>query len=444
MRLWLSLPLLLAWALAPTHASDRWPQFRGPAASGLATGTGLPDTWDNTRNIAWSIALPGKGWSSPVAWGDRIFVTSAVSSDKVEPPRKGLYIENVVGKSVATEQRWTVTCLDFRTGKVLWERVAHQGVPRTPIHVKNSLASETPVTDGERVYAYFGNVGLFCYDLEGKLLWSQKVDPAKTRFGWGPAASPVLHQDRVYLVNDNDDQSYLAAYDKRTGKQVWRVDRDEKSNWATPFVWESGPRTELVTAGSGKVRSYDLEGKLLWELRGMSSIAIPTPVAGHGLLYVSSGYVGDRLRPVYAIRPGATGDITLPENATSSPHIAWCQRLAGAYHPTPLVYGDQLYVLYDRGFLACYDARTGKEVYDRQRLGTATAFTASPWGYDGKVFCLSEDGDTFVVQAGREFKLLGRNRLDDMALATPAVVHDSLILRTLTRLYRIARTAPAE
>jgi outer membrane protein assembly factor BamB len=295
------------------------------------------------------------------------------------------------------------------------------------------------VTDGERVYAYFGNLGLFCLDAHGKEVWSQKFSHFKTRYGWGTAASPVLHGDRIFVVNDNDEQSFLVALDKKTGKQLWRVERDEKSNWATPFVWKNEQRTELVLPGTKKVRSYDLDGKVLWELGGMSSIVIPTPFAQRGLLYVCSGYVGDKVRPVYAIRPGASADISLKDGATSNASVAWFEKTAAPYNPSPLVYGDHFYVLFDFGFLSCRDAKTGREIYDKQRINPegATAFTASPWAYDNKVFCLSEDGDTFVFQAGPEYKLIGKNSLDEMCMTTPAIARDSLIIRTMSKLYRI-------
>jgi outer membrane protein assembly factor BamB len=253
--------------------------------------------------------------------------------------------------------------------------------------------------------------------------------------GWGTAASPALAGGRLFVVSDNEEKSFVVALDARTGKELWKVERDEKSNWATPFVWKNDRRTELVTAGSGRVRSYDLDGKLLWQLRGMSVISIPTPGAGEGLLYVTSGYVADPfMKPLYAVRPGAEGDISLKAGEDSNKWVAWCHRQAGPYHPSPLVYNGLVYVLYDRGMLSCYEAKTGKPVYEKQRLG-ATAFTASPWAYNGKVFCLSEDGDTFVVRAGRDFKVLGRNRLDDMALATPALAGGSLFVRTASKLY---------
>jgi outer membrane protein assembly factor BamB len=306
------------------------------------------------------------------------------------------------------------------------------------LHIKNTYASETPVTDGQRVYAYFGNVGLFCYDVNGKPLWSKEFVSSKTSNNWGTAASPVLHEDKLFIQNDNDEQSFLVALDKRTGEQIWRTERDEKSNWATPYVWTNELRTELVTSGKGRVRSYSLDGRLLWELGGMSSIVIPTPLAKHGLLYVTSGYVGDKKRPIFAIRPGAQGDISLKDDQTSNQYIAWCQKQGGPYNPSPIVCGDYLYVLYDRGFLSCYDAKTGQEVYSKQQIAAgATAFTASPWANNGKLFCLSEDGDTFVIQAGPEFKVLGKNALEEMCMATPAAIRGSLILRTISKLYRI-------
>jgi outer membrane protein assembly factor BamB len=278
-----------------------------------------------------------------------------------------------------------------------------------------------------------------CYDLDGKEVWSKKISPHKTRFGWGPAASPAQHGDRLYLLDDNDEQSYLTALDKKTGQEIWKTPRDEKSNWATPFIWKNSERTEIVTAGSGRVRSYDLDGKLLWELKGMSVIAIPTPFAGTDFLYVSSGYVLDPvMKPIYAIRPGATGDISLTGDETSNKWIAWSLKQAGPYNPSPLLYGDYIYVLYDRGTLSCFDAKTGKVVYEKERLG-GTAFTASPWAADGKVYCLSEDGDTVVVQAGKEFKILGKNSLDEMTLATPAVLRGNIVLRTQSKVYRIGQ-----
>jgi outer membrane protein assembly factor BamB len=232
----------------------------------------------------------------------------------------------------------------------------------------------------------------------------------------------------------------MAAFNKHTGEEIWKVTREEVENWSTPFVWENELRTEIVTAGMGKIRSYDLDGKVLWELKGMTVNTVPTPFAGHGLVYVSSGYPGANPRPVYAIRPGASGDISLSGGETSNRYVAWYQPLLGTYNTSALVYGDYYYTLLDRGFLLCHDARTGKQIYGRQRLSAeASGFTSSPWAYNNKIFVLSKDGDTIVVQAGPEFKILGRNPLNEMALATPAIARGSLIIRTQSKLYRIAR-----
>lgn len=421
------------------HGQEHWPAFRGGTLSGVGKGDDFPTDWSKDKNITWKMTIPGRGWSSPIVWGDRVFLTSTVSEGKDREPRKGLYVANVFGKVDPGTHHWYVHCLDRKTGKKLWSKEAHKGVVKGKIHIKNSYASETPVTDGERIYAYFGNVGLYCYDMTGKKLWDKSFKPVSTRFGWGTASSPVLHDGRLYIVNDNDTGSYLLTLNAKTGKEIWKVERDEKSNWATPYVWENSKRTEIITPGTRKIRSYDLDGKLLWELGGMSSITIPTPIEAHGLLYVTSGYVLDFKKPLYAIRPGASGDISLKEGQKQSEYIAWVQKSAGPYHPSPVVYGGYLYMLYDRGNLSCFDAKTGKPMYLKQSIARAP-FTASPWAADGKIYCLDENGITHVVQAGPKFKVLGKNTLNgEMTLATPAITQGSFFIRTLNTLYRIGK-----
>lgn len=432
----------LTWLSLGVYAADQWPQFRGPQAGVVADDPALPETWSTTENVVWKADIPGLGWSSPVIWDDHIFLTSAVSSAQEKAPVPGLYDEHDHVKAAAA-QRWMVYDIDFKTGKVRWERELKSGLPPLLRHVKNSYASESVVCDGERVYVYFGSLGLVAaLDMNGKTVWSKELGAFNTQVELGTGASPVLYKDRLYIVNDNTTQSFMIAFDKRTGEQVWKVNREERGNWATPFIWENELRTEIVTAGTEKVRSYDLEGKLLWELHGMTTLTIPSPFARNGLVYISSGYPGGAPRPVYAIRPGASGDISLKPGETGNQYIAWYQPLLGTYNTSSLVYGDYYYTLLDRGFLLCNDARTGKVVYPRQRISLeASGFTASPWGYNGKVFVLSEDGDTYVIQAGPEFKIIGKNPLEEMALATPAVVRGSIIIRTQSKLYRIARRA---
>ena len=415
---------------------NNWAQFRGPGALGVSGHPGLPEKWSPTENVLWKQEIAGRGWSSPVVWGNRIFLTTAINEGRTEEPRKGLYFG---GERKATKDihHWKVLCLDLESGKVLWEKLARKGKPQGSIHIKNSYATETPVTDGERVYAYFGNHGLYCYTMDGDLLWSKDWPARKTRHGWGLAASPVLHRDRLYVVNDNDEQSFLVALDSKTGREIWRKKRDEKSNWATPYIWENELRTEIITSGTQKVRAYDLDGNELYRFGGNSSITIATPYSQFGLLYITSGYVGDRKKPIFAIRPGARGDISLPSGRNSSEFVAWCQRRAGPYNPSTIVYGDLLYVLLDRGIAACYEARTGKVAYDPVRLADGRAFTSSPWAYNGKVFYLNEFGTTYVLEAGRKFKLSHTNKLlaDDMCMATPAIAGDKLIIRTDSRVY---------
>ena len=435
-------------ALSVFVHAENWPQFRGLQGGVAADDPALPDTWSTTENVVWKLDVPGYAFSSPIVWGDHVIVTSAINSvgDTVRPVSD--YLAGSLGgrmtfKELVTSKdphRWMVYDVDFKTGKIRWERQVQQAVPTESRHQKNSYASETPVTDGQRVYAYFSSAGLFAFDMNGKPLWSKPMDTLKTRTGWGGAASPVAYKDRVFIVNDNEERSFIAAYDARTGDEVWRVARDEASNWASPFIWENDQRTEIITKGAKKIRSYSLDGKLLWEISGVTTLDVPTPFARNGLLYIESGYPTDSKKPVYAIRPGASGDITPKGDETSNEFIVWSNPSIGTYATSPLVYGDYYYTLLDRGFLTCHDARTGKEVYGRQRITMdATGFTASPWAYNGKIFALSEDGDTYVMQAGPEFKVLGKNSLNELTLATPAVANGSLIVRTVSKLYRIGR-----
>ena len=441
-RVWTAATLVVLASLATALAADQWPQFRGRDAGVAADSPALPDTWSRTENVVWAIDVPGMGWSSPVVWNDLIFITSVIKPGPIELPGKGFYQGSTTQQLGANEvHRWVLYALDFRTGRIRWEREIRRSVPLGLKHEKNTYASETPVTDGERVYAYFGGVGLFAFDMRGNALWSKPMDPLKMR-GWGTGASPSLHRSRLYLVNDNDEQSSLTAYDARTGSTLWRTTRDEKSNWSTPFVWEHEQEIEIVTTGSNKVRSYDLSGRVKWELTGLTSLHVPTPFAKHGLLFISSGFLGDPVRPVYAVKPGASGDVSLKEGETSNRFVAWSNPRLGTYDTSALVYGDYYYTLMDRGFLICNDAKTGREIYPRQRItGEASGFTASPWAYNGRIFALSEDGDTFVMQAGPEFKVLGKNTLDEIALATPAIAQGSVIVRTASKLYRITNRA---
>jgi outer membrane protein assembly factor BamB len=437
-RFWCGLAVMTIVALPAVLAAQNWPQFRGSTGGVGVDHPDLPDSWSTTENVAWVTSIPGIGWSSPIVWGDHVFLTTVINSGQQEPPKPGFYLGDWPASTAP--HRWMVYDVDYASGKVRWAQEVGSTPPAKAKHLKNSYASETPVTDGERVYVYFSNLGLFALDFTGKQIWSKPIGPFKTRNNWGSAASPALHDGRVYIVNDNDEQSFLAAYDARTGKEIWRVDRKEGTNWSTPFVWRNELRTEIVTSGSDRVRSYDLSGKLLWEFSGMSTISIPTPFERFGMLYISSGYVADALRPAYAIRPGASGDISLKPGETSNAHIAWSSPTAAPYNPTPIIYGDIYYTLFDRGFFTSHEARTGKEIYPRQRVTSeASGFTSSPWAYNGKIFAMSEEGDVYVIQAGPEFKVVGKNSLSEMTLATPAIARDSLFVRTASKLYRLTK-----
>lgn len=282
----------------------------------------------------------------------------------------------------------------------------------------------------------FGDLGLFAYSLEGELLWSQMIEPKKTVMDYGAAASPVAHDGQVIVVYDNLQDSWIAAFDAESGELKWHTPRDETHSWATPFVWQNEQRTEIVVPGQRQNRSYSLNGQELWNFDGnMSSLVIPSPFAAHGMCYIASGYVGDAHRPTFAIHPGASGQLTVEGEYTSNEFIGWYQPKASAYNTTQIVYGDYLYTIYDQGFMTCHHALTGEEVYDKQRFSPKGTFTASPWAYNDKLFCLSEQGLTYVIKTGPEFELLGTNPLDELCIATPSIAGNKLLIRTLTRLY---------
>jgi outer membrane protein assembly factor BamB len=465
--------LLLALCTVTTttaQENQNWPAFRGADAVPIAADDPrLPLTWSPTENVVWKTPIDGLGWSSPVVWGDRIFLTTVVSDGESQEPRMGLYFpfgspetfdddrfpDPGPGDLMEREEdihHWLVSAIDFGTGEVVWTSEVNSGPPAFDRHLKNTFASSTPVTDGERVYAYFGNVGIFALDMDGDVVWERRFEPADTRLGWGPAASPVLDDGTLFIVNDNDDQSYVVALDAASGDERWRVDRDEGTNWSTPFVWRHDGGAELVTAGSDQVRSYDLEGNELWHLSGLNTISIPQPFSANGLLYVTLGYVGDPVKPVFAIRPGASGDISLRDGQQSSEYIAWYQGNAGPYNPTPLVYGDYYFTLLDQGFYTVHDANTGEELYFteqqvvaqevRRRIARgAGGFSASPWAYNSKIFVLSEDGDTFVIDTADDFNVVGTNTLGEVAMSSPAMARGSLFIRTRSHLWRLSDTS---
>ena len=436
--------LLALWPSASVlTASDNWPQWRGPSMTAVvADDPKLPESWTTTSNVAWRTKIAGVGWSSPIVWEDKIFLTSVVADEAYEAPSAGLYLPPT-GSDTPPDpppgtHHWMVFCFDLTTGELLWQRTAHQGTAPSSIHPKNSFASATPVTDGDRVYVLFGNLGLFAYDFNGVRLWSRDIEARADRWGWGTGSSPTLLGDQLLVLHDNEQESYLASFNSATGDQNWRVVRNEVTGWSTPFVWRNDLRTEIITTGKQMVRSYDPSGNLIWYLSGqMTDRTIPTPIPGDGIVYVSAGDVGNHHRPVYAILPGAEGDITLGANQSANEYIRWYQPRVGAYNPSPILYRGIYYTLLDRGFLTAHDARTGQTIYDRVRIEPGATFTSSPWAYNGKIFALSEDGTTYVIAAGPEYELLGKNVLDELSLASPAIADGTLLLRTASSLYAI-------
>jgi outer membrane protein assembly factor BamB len=427
---------------------QNWPSFRGLHASGVADGQMPPLTWDVKKgsNVFWKTPIPGLGHSCPVIWDERLFVTTAVSGDAKAGLRVGLY-GDVDSVNDATVHQWRVYCLDKHTGKILWERTAHEGVPRVKRHMKSTHANPTPATDGKRLVVSFGSEGLYCYDLDGKLLWKGDLgmldsgwfyDPD---YQWGFGSSPILYQNLVIVQCDVGKNSFLAAYDSDSGKRVWLTPREEIPSWGTPTICETGQRVELVTNATKFVRGYDpLTGKELWRLGRNAEITVPTPIFGQGLIYITSGY--RPIQPIYAIHPGASGDISLKDKQESSPQIAWSKSRGGPYMPTPILYRDYLYTCSNDGLVTCYEAKTGKQVY-KERLRGKGGYTASPVAADGKLYFTSEEGDIAVVQAGPAFRKLATNSMGDVCMATPAVSDGMIFFRTQHFVVGIGRLAAA-
>jgi outer membrane protein assembly factor BamB len=592
----------LSIACLPALGGDDWPQFRGPNGSATATDKSVPGQWSTDKNVAWKAKLPGYGWSSPIVWGDKVFLTTAFSEKQRKPqpgfggpgefgggrpggggpgrfgrPQPGQLVpafmqnflnlseeqkkrledlqkdtESKLAKLLTDEQKkqlkearenpqgrgpggfrppqvgqilqpselesvklsdeqkkdyenlqktadaslakifndeqkkqiktmregfgrggfggmqkppdamykLEVCCLDRATGEVLWNKTAYEGKPRIPTQSSNTYATETPLTDGERVYAYFGMHGVYCYDLKGKQLWKKDLGSYPMAMGYGTGSSPALAEGKLFVQCDNEEKSFLVALDASTGEEKWRVQRKEKTGFSTPLVWKNKVRTEIVCLGSPTVRSYDpATGNQLWELGGMAGQAKASPVADAEMLYVGTGggpggmfggrggpgrggppgggMAGNGNRPLFAVKAGASGDITLKKGENSNKGVAWYQAKAGPQTASPLLYEGYLYILDEHGgFISCYDAKTGEQTY-KERLTGARGFTSSPWAVDGKVYCLDDAGTTFVLKAGSAFKMLGKNTIEEMAWSSPAVASHALFLRTVDHLYCI-------
>jgi outer membrane protein assembly factor BamB len=437
-------PKLTALRTSGTSLGN-WPSFRGTRAAGIAEGQHLPDTWNVTtgENILWKTPVPGLAHSSPIVWGDRIFVTSAISAQPNATFKPGLYGDGDASDD-RTPQRFTVTALDKKTGKVLWERTAHAGVPRNKRHIKSTYASATPATDGRIVVAWFGSEGVHAYDVNGNLRW--KVDFGRVDMGaydiptyeWGPASSPIIWNDLVIIQCDTQADSFVLALRVDTGETVWKTERDELPSWGTPTVVDTPLGPELVTNASNFVRGYDPRtGKELWRLGRSSKITAPTPIAADGLMIIASGRAPER--PLFAVRPGARGDITPAGAETTSAGLAWSRVGRGSYMPTPLAYNGILYVLANNGVFDAYRIASGDEIYRQRLTHRGSGFSASPVAADGKIYLSNEDGDMLVIAAGQDFKQIATNSMGEFLMATPALSDGVMYVRSALTLWAIGR-----
>jgi outer membrane protein assembly factor BamB len=423
-----------AWSVVPEESY--WPYWRGPAVNGMAVGD-APLHWSDTQNVKWKTDIPGRGNSSPVIWGDKIFLTTAIKTGPAtqpEPPAAPAGRGFMMNSGPQVEHAFVVLCIDRKTGKELWRRTAKTATPHEGYHGQyGSFASNSPVTDGKYVYAFFGSRGMYCYDMDGKLIWEKDFNvQMKMIMAFGEGMGPVLSGDKLILVFDYEGDSFMVLLDKNSGKEIWRVNRDEKSNWAAPLVVDFGGKKQIIVSATKKVRSYDFEtGKIIWECGGLGRNTIPHPVRQDDLVFVMSGYQNPNLM---AIRLGKEGDLT------GTDAVVWSQQKGNSYTPSPVIYDNKLYVLNDNngGMLSCYNAKTGEPYYQMTRLPKTYSFKSSPVGANGKLYLASENDDVIVVKMGEKFEVLATNTMpDQMFIATPAIVGGEIFLRSQNRLYCI-------
>ncbi|MEO6725993.1 MAG: PQQ-binding-like beta-propeller repeat protein [Blastocatellia bacterium] len=433
----LSILLLAICALVAFHATAKpsgsnWPQWRGPEGQGVSNDKNLPTEWSETKNVLWKVELPGKGFSQPIIWGDKVFLTTDIEGGPApathKPPK------HMLGDNEFHHPEWDsadklhtfkTLCLNRDTGKILWEQTSYSGTVFDYRHKRGNYAAPTAVTDGKYVITYFGSEGVYCYDFEGKLIWKKSIGNIDT-FGMGVGVSPVLYENLVVFVCDQSlavpKDSFMVALDKKTGNQVWRVDRPVQGSWATPVIVKVAERTEMVTSGNEFLISYaPATGKELWRTTGLKSHAIATPMIGHGLAILSSGYPA---KAVTAVKLGGSG------NLDGTDKIAWKYNKGTAYVPSPILYGDYAYLMSDAGIMTCLNAKTGEVVYEGGRVPIATKFYgASPVAFDGKILLTSDDGDTFVIKAGPKHEVLGTNSIGEPCRTSIAIADGKLFIR---------------
>ncbi len=437
--------LASALFMAAAVSEPNWPSFRGVNASGVADGQNLPDRWDaiTGENLKWKTPIPGLAHSSPVVWGGKVFVTTAVSSRGEATFKHGLFGEGDASDDQSSQQ-WRVLCLDKQNGRVLWNSLAYEGVPREKRHIKSTYANSTPAVDGKHVVAFFGSQGLYCFDINGKLIWKRDLGVLDVgaydapQYEWGTASSPIIYGGKVIVQCDTQKRDFLLAVHVDDGTNAWSADREELPSWGTPTVCRGAKNAELVTNASNFIRGYDPEsGKEIWRLGGSSKITAPTPICSDDLIVVASGRRPEA--PIFVIRAGSTGDITLGKENTSSERILWSRQQRGPYMPTPLIYGGLMYSLANQGILDCYELRSGKEIYRQRIAHQGGGFSASPVAADGRIYLFSEDGDIFVVKAGRDFQLLATNRMGERMMATAALSEGMMFVRAEHTLFAVGR-----
>lgn len=419
---------------AQAQTAAHWPQWRGPFFNGVARGD-APTVWNDTTNIKWKAEIPGRGFSTPVIWGNRIFLTTAIPIGKPAetPPSSEQGGGQRRASAPPVEHQFVLLSIDRANGKILWQKTARTATPHEGFHrAYGSFASNSPATDGKFVYVSFGSRGIYCYDFNGKLIWEKDLGvQMKMRNAFGEGSAPLLHGDRLFLVFDHEAGSFIVALDKRNGKELWRATRDEPSSWSTPLAIEHGGRTEIVVPATNKVRSYDAAtGKIVWESAGLGTNAIPVPVTQNGVVYVMSGHRDPKLM---AIKLGKQGDLT------GSDAIVWSHTRGVPYTASPVLYDNKLHVVTDSGMVSAFNATTGEPYYHQTRLPKTANLKASPVGANGKLYLATEDGDVVVLKMGEKFEVLATNTLtDQIFIATPVIAGGELYLRGQNTLFCIA------
>jgi len=422
-----------------------WPSFRGSHADGIAAGQNLPNEWDGEKglNIKWKTLIPGLAHSSPVVWGDKLFITTAISSKGNATFKHGLYGDGDASKDLSIH-KWDVLCLNKKSGEILWQQTAFEGVPKDKRHIKSTYANSTPATDGRFVATLFGSEGLCLYDIAGNQVWKKKLGRMdvgaydKPEYEWGPASSPIIYENMVIVQVDAQGDDFLIACDIKTGETIWKTEREELPSWGTPTIVKSSKGVELVTNSSNFIYGYNpVDGMELWRLGGSSQITAPTPIFSNNLIVVASGRRPNA--PIFAIRTGAKGDITLKDDQTQSDVIVWSKIRRGSYMPTPLIYEGLLYVLNNNGRLDCYDLETGEEYYRESVKHAGGGFSASPVAADGMIFLPSEDGIIYVVEAGKVFKPIAENRMGELVMATPAISGRMMFVRGEKHVFAVGK-----